>query len=368
MSPFKPQLPYNDLPRLPPKEALETAEVLKAALAAGRALAELKGMVRVLPNPAILLNNLVLLEAQASSEVENIFTTQDQLYRAEGQGQGQEAASDPATKEVLHYRQALWHGTRALREGKKFTPELLRKLTSIIKEKDMPFRAEPGTVIATRAGHVLYTPPEGEARIRGLIANLIHYMHDDGDRLDPLLKMAVLHYQFEAIHPFHDGNGRTGRILCILYLLHAGLLDEPVLFLSRYINDARHKALYYQRLYEVNAGRAWGPWLAFMMEAVSQTAGQTRVKVEGIRRLLEQTLEQARAKLPKRTYSKELIEATFSNPYCRIGVLQARGLGHRHTCARYLHDLAQAGLLTLKKKGRDKLYINQPLMRLLAAP
>jgi Fic family protein len=366
MSPFKPQLPYNDLPRLPPKESLETAEVLKAALAAGRALAELKGMVRVLPNPAILLNNLVLLEAQASSEVENIFTTQDQLYRAEGPGQ--EAASDSATKEVLHYRQALWHGTRALREGKKFTPELLRKLTSIIKEQEMPFRADSGTVIATRAGQVLYTPPEGEARIRGLIANLIQYMHDDGDGLDPLLKMAVLHYQFEAIHPFHDGNGRTGRILCILYLLHAGLLDEPILFLSRYINDARHKAMYYQCLYQVNAGRAWGPWLAFMMEAVSQTAGQTRVKVEGIRRLLEQTLEQARAKLPKRTYSKELIEATFSNPYCRIGVLQARGLGHRHTCARYLHDLAQAGLLTLKKKGRDKLYINQPLMRLLAAP
>ena len=368
MSPFKPQEPYNDLPRLPPKEALETAEVLKAALAAGRALAELKGMVRVLPNPAILLNNLVLLEAQASSEVENIFTTQDQLYRAEGQGQGQESASDPATKEVLHYRQALWHGTRALREGKKFTPELLHKLTSIIKEKDMPFRAESGTVIATRAGHVLYTPPEGEARIRGLIANLLQFMHEEKGGLDPLLKMAVLHYQFEAIHPFHDGNGRTGRILCILYLLHAGLLDEPVLFLSRYINDPRHKALYYQRLYEVNAARAWAPWLAFMMEAVSQTAGQTRVKVEGIRRLLEQTLEQARARLPKRTYSKELIEATFTNPYCRIGVLQSRGLGHRHTCARYLHDLAQAGLLTLKKKGRDKLYINQPLMRLLAAP
>jgi Fic family protein len=296
MSPFKPQLPYNDLPRLPPKESLETAEVLKAALAAGRALAELKGMVRVLPNPAILLNNLVLLEAQASSEVENIFTTQDQLYRAEGPGQ--EAASDSATKEVLHYRQALWHGTRALREGKKFTPELLRKLTSIIKEQEMPFRADSGTVIATRAGQVLYTPPEGEARIRGLIANLIQYMHDDGDGLDPLLKMAVLHYQFEAIHPFHDGNGRTGRILCILYLLHAGLLDEPILFLSRYINDARHKAMYYQCLYQVNAGRAWGPWLAFMMEAVSQTAGQTRVKVEGIRRLLEQTLEQAGPSCP----------------------------------------------------------------------
>jgi Fic family protein len=359
---FERNKPYNDLPLLPPAERLETEAVLKAAIRASRSLAELKGRTRTVPNATILLNTIALQEARASSEIEAIFTTSDELYR------GMSADStdvSPHAKEVLHYNQALWHGAERLREHRVLTAGLAIEIVGMIKPEDAGIRRQPGANLINRAtGEVVYTPPDGEPRIRKLLENLEQFVNGTEDGLDPLVKLAVLHYQFEAIHPFRDGNGRTGRILLILFLLQQRLLEQPILFLSRYIIE--HKNHYYRHLREVTETGAWEPWILYVLRAVESTAETTVLKIEAIGELMTQMIDEGRIKLPKRTFSKELVEQLFVRPYCKIRHLEEAGLGNRVSCSRYLHDLAEVGLVTKTKAGKEILFVNERLVKLLA--
>lgn len=249
---FNPREPYNDLPLLPPNADVETKAVLRKAISAGRALAELKGMGETIPNQALLIDSLILQEAKASSEIENIVTTSDALFRAFAAKTGK---IDPATKEVLSYREALWEGFNLLKNSELLTTTLFVKIVQTIKKNSAGIRKTPGTKVANATtGETIYTPPEREAIIRDKLKNLEDYIHD-AHHIDPLIKLALIHYQFEAIHPFSDGNGRTGRIINILYLVFKGLLDLPVLYLSKYIID--HRADYYRLLRGVTYSGEW---------------------------------------------------------------------------------------------------------------
>ncbi len=361
MNTFNRTKPYNDLPLLPPRGTLETVPVLKAATRAHRRLAELKGRTNTVPNPTILLNTIALQEAKASSEIENIFTTNDELYR----GMSMEALSaSPHAKEVLHYNEALWQGAETLRKSEVFSTNLAVKVVNTIKENDAGIRNLPGTqLINPNTKEVIYTPPDGEKRIRNLLHNFEKFANQGGDDLDALVKMAILHYQFEAIHPFHDGNGRTGRILLILYLLHEKLLDQPILFLSRYIIE--NKTRYYRLLRSVTEEGAWEQWILYLLHAVEMTAHETCEKINAIAELLVAMIEEARVKLPKRIFSKELIEQLFVQPYCKIKFLEEAGIARRVTASRYLHELEMAKLVRVQKVGTEMLFINFRLVDLL---
>jgi len=353
--------PYNILPLLPPEADLETPVILKAAIAANRSLAELKGKAESLPNPSILINSIVAQEAKASSEIENIVTTNDKLFMALSANDRQ---TDPQTKEVLRYRQALWKGVSSLEHG-DMGPQLFIKLMQIIKESEAGIRDDSGTVIANpKTRKIIYWPPEGEELIQGLLENLAKYIQADDD-VDPLIKMAVIHYQFEAIHPFEDGNGRTGRILNILYLIRQNLLQQPVLYLSDHI--IANKPDYYRLLREVTEKGAWEPWILFVLEAVQTTSKKTMTRIESIQQLLEETLAEAKSVLPDRVYSKELIELLFEQPYCKVKFLVDRNLAKRQTAADYLKELESAGFLKSKQVGREVLYLNVRLYNLLSS-
>lgn len=363
---FDPTRPYNDLPLLPPGADLESKTVLKALTGAARQLAELKGRTDVLPNPDILLNTISLQEARVSSEVENIFTTNDQLYRGLSLD---DFGLSPEQKEVLHYNEALWEGAKQIRERPFLTTDLFLRLVNTLKANTAGLRRLSGTQLKNPAtGEVVYTPPEGEDTIHRLLANLEAFAADGADGLDPLVKMAVIHYQFEAIHPFLDGNGRTGRIVIILYLLLRGLLDQPILFLSRYIIE--HKTGYYRCLRGVTERGEWEPWILYLVRAVEETAATTSRKIEAIAKLLEAMTEEARVKLPARLFKKDLIEFLFERPYSRIEALASRGIGgigNRETATKYLKRLAAEGLVEQRKEGRDLLFINKRLVELLSA-
>ena len=353
--------PYNILPPLPPKANLETPVILKAAIAANRSLAELKGKAESLPNPSILINSIVAQEAKASSEIENIVTTNDKLFMALSANDRQ---TDPQTKEVLRYRQALWKGVSSLENG-DLGPDLFITLMQTIKESEAGIRDDSGTVIANpKTRKIIYWPPEGEELIRGLLENLAAYIKADDD-VDPLIKMAVLHYQFEAIHPFEDGNGRTGRILNILYLIRENLLHQPVLYLSDHI--IANKPDYYRLLHEVTEKEAWEPWILFVLEAVQTTSKKTMTRIESIQQLLDETIAEAKSVLPDRVYSKELIELLFEQPYCKVKFLVDRNLAKRQTAADYLKELEIAGFLKSKQVGREVLYLNVRLYDLLSS-
>ena len=261
MTGFDRTRPFNDLPLLPPPVQLETPAVLKKVIGASRALAELKGAGHVIPNQAILINSIVLQEARLSSEIENIVTTNDELYRALDD---ERASTSAEAREVLRYREALWHGFETLKK-KPLSTRLFVEIVRLIRKTNLDVRKVPGTRIVNNRGEVVYTPPEGEAAIRDKLADLERFIHAD-DGLDPLVKMAVVHYQFEAIHPFTDGNGRTGRILNILFLVERGLLELPVLYLSHYI--IRNRPAYYAGLRSVTEEGAWEPWVLYMLDAV----------------------------------------------------------------------------------------------------
>jgi Fic family protein len=354
---FDRNTPFNDLPPLPPTAELESKAILKKAIAASRALAELKGMAERMPNQAMLIDSLVLQEARASSEIENILTTNDELFKA---------ASDEAlpasaeAKEVLRYRQALHHGFRQINE-RPLATGLFIEVAQLIKRTDFNVRRGPGTRIANSRGETIYTPPEGEGVIRDKLRELENFMHAE-DGLDVLVKMALVHYQFEAIHPFPDGNGRTGRILNILYLVDRGLLNLPVLYLSRYIID--HKAAYYEGLRRVTEDGAWADWVLYMLDAVEQTSLRTRQQITDILALMESVRERVQREAPG-VYSKDLIEQIFRQPYCKIAFLERAGMGTRQTCSKYLRELERLGVLTGQKIGREVYFINQALFELL---
>jgi len=357
---YSPDKPHNYLPPLPPEADIETPAVLKAAIRANRALAELKGKSESLPNPAMLVNSIVLQEAKSSSEIENIVTTNDKLFTALS---ADDSSVDPQTKEVLRYRQALWKGVERLKEDEALSTGLFIELMQTIKETGDGIRSDGGTVIANpNTRKIIYWPPEGEELIRNLLVNLEHYIHAD-DGVDPLIKMAVAHYQFEAIHPFEDGNGRTGRLINILYLMDKELLNQPVLYLSDAIIS--QKQAYYKLLRGVTENGEWEPWILFMLEAVESTSRQTMERIGQIINLLNETLEVAREKLPDRVYSKELIELLFEQPYCKVKHLVDRGIAKRQTAADYLRELEDAGILKSKQVGRENLFLNVGLYELL---
>lgn len=358
---FHPDQPYNDLPLLPPTAVIESPAVLKAAIAAHRRLAELKGSGNLIPNQNILLNALTLQEAQLSSEVEGIITTTDQLFRAlsiDGE------SVDSHTKEVLRYRDALWYGVQQMRDGRPLATVLYVELVQIIKQNTAGIRKTGGTALANEAtGQVVYTPPVGETVIRDKLANLDQFLH--GETVDPLVSLAVGHYQFEAIHPFSDGNGRTGRIACILHLLQHNLLNEPVLYLSRYI--IQHKSDYYRLLRNVTEKGDWESWILFMLKGVQSTSHSTLKHIRAIEAEMGRFYDQAKALAPRAT-SKELLELLFHRPYCKIQFLIDAGIAKRQTASEYLKDLADAGLLTPLTIGREKLYVNRGFMDLLTKP
>jgi len=349
--------PFNNLPALPPAGDIETAAVLKKAISASRAMAELKGMAERMPNQAMLIDSLVLQEARASSEIENILTTNDEVYKA---------ASDAAlpasaeAKEVLRYRQALNHGFQQIKT-RPLATGMFVEIAQLIKEMQFDIRSMPGTRIANGKGETIYTPPEGEKVIRDKLRELENFMHADDD-LDALVKMALVHYQFEAIHPFPDGNGRTGRILNILYLVDRGLLNLPVLYLSRYIID--HKAAYYEGLRRVTEEGAWHDWVLYMLDAVEQTSIRTHRQITEILALMESVRERVQREAPG-IYSKDLIEQIFKQPYCKIQFLERAGMGTRQTCAKYLRELESMGILKGQKMGREVYFINGALFTLL---
>ena len=349
--------PHNGLPRLPPGVELETKPVLKQCVTARAALAELKQAAALIPNPAMLINTLPLLEARASSEIENIVTTADKLF----QHLRADASADPATKEALRYRYALLQGVQALK-ARPLTTRTAETICTHIKGVAMTVRKVPGTALAKGAsGGVVYTPPEGEGRIRGLLANWERFLHEE-DSLDPLVRMAVAHYQFEAIHPFTDGNGRTGRVLNSLFLVERALLTLPILYLSRYI--IAHKADYYRLLLNVTREGAWEPWVLYLLRGVEETAAWTTAKIGAVRKLAAGTTEYVRRKLPK-IYSRELVDVIFEQPYCRIANLVEAGIAGRQAASRYLKALVAAGVLREQAFGKEKLFVHPKLMHLL---
>ena len=355
--PWQADQPYNDLPALPPPVELETRAILKRCISARAALAELKQAAALIPNPGVLINTLPLLEAQASSEIENIVTTTDRLF----QFRDADAQADPATREALRHSTALLEGFRGLKDHPLST-RTAEQVCTRIKGVDMQVRRVPGTqLIHSKTGNVIYTPPVGEDLLRTKLANWERHLYDERG-LDPLIRMAVGHYQFEAIHPFTDGNGRTGRVLNSLFLIQEELLTLPILYLSRYI--IAHKADYYRLLLEVTQTQAWEPWVEFVLAGVEETAHWTIAKIAAMRALREATTLYLKNTAPK-LYSHELVDLIFELPYCRIHNLTDKGFGGRQTASRHLKQLAAAGVLGEIAVGREKLFLHPKLMQLL---
>lgn len=358
--PMRPDMPFNGLPLLPPSAELESTAILKACISARAALAELDAASDLIPNPLILVNTIPVLEARASSAIENIVTTADQLFQLSA---ADDASADPAAKEALRYRTALWRGFEAL-AARPISTNLAADVCTSLRGIDTNIRRVPGTALRNQATAApVYTPPEGEDRLRRLMANWEDFLHVRGD-LDPLIRMAVGHYQFEAIHPFEDGNGRTGRIMNLLFLIEQGLLRRPILYLSGAI--VRTKADYYRKLADVTSHGRWEPWVLYILAAVDETARSTTAKVRAMRTLLRLATALVRDRAPK-IYSRELVEIVFEQPYCRIGNLVEAGIAKRQTASTYLLKLTEIGLLTTVQSGRDKLFIHRALLDLLAS-
>jgi Fic family protein len=358
-------LPLLPLPRLPlPRVSnFETRAVLKKTAEAHRYLAELKGIAASIPNEAILINTLVLQEAKDSSEIENIITTHDELYKA---GLLTENAVNAAAKEVQDYAIALRHGFNRVRQSKIIRLNDILEIQQIIENNNAGLRKLPGTALKNvQTGEVVFTPPQHPAEIQDLMSNLLEYINDDSlCDADPLVKMALIHHQFESIHPFYDGNGRTGRIINLLYLVAKDLQDLPVLYLSRYI--IRNKATYYRELQGARDSGDWEPWLLYMLEGVVQTAQHTIALIQQIKLLMQQYKQTMRTQLPK-IYRQELLNNLFNHPYTRIEFVMNNLEVSRITATRYLDQLATCGLVEKARIGKGSYYINRPLFALLSS-
>lgn len=353
-------MPYNRLPMLPvyhPK--VETVPVLRQVVKSAIALAELKGLAHTLPNPTILLNAVILKEARASSEIENVVTTHDKLYQALS-AKGIEV--DPATKEVLRYREAVLEGYRTVEKRGFLNTNAIIAVQEILEENKAGLRKLSGTSLKNAAtGEVIYTPPDNKDTILALMKNLEDYINAENE-LSPLIKLAIQHYQFESIHPFYDGNGRTGRIINVLYLILHGLLDSPILYLSDYI--IKHKADYYRLLQKVRITDEWEEWVLFMLRAVEETSRQTIGQIEAIKMLFAETQEKVKKEVPK-VYNKELLELIFEQPYSKIEFVVERMGVSRITASKYLKSLEHLGILIPKRVWKETLYVNQALFDLL---
>ncbi|MGH7460817.1 MAG: Fic family protein, partial [Longimicrobiales bacterium] len=348
------------MPEIEPLTALDPArfdrpDILKRLAAASRALAELKGVAASMPNQAILINTLGLQEARDSSAIENIVTTNDELFREDASA---EATASAATKEVMRYRQALRVGYEAVHASGLLTNQHVLRIQSELELNDAGFRKLPGTVLKASDGRVVYTPPQDHATVVSLMSDLERFINDD-ERFpaDALIRMALIHHQFESIHPFYDGNGRTGRIINVLYLVRQNLLDSPVLYLSRHI--VQTKADYYRLLQEVRERDAWEEWVLYMLTAVERTAAASVAMIQEIRALLLDYKHRIRASY--KFYSQDLINNLFSHPYTKIEFIQRDLDVTRITATRYLDLLADGGFLHKRKIGRSNYYINVPL-------
>lgn len=357
---WSPEIPFNDLPPLPPAGSdLEPKPVLKATVEARAALATLAQAAQVLPDPNILIHAVPLLEAQASSEIENIVTTADELFMHVESGGG-----DLATKEALRYRSALFAGVESIR-SRPLTAATAARICSELHGREMTVRAVPGTRIANPITRkIVYAPPEGVDLIREKLSEWERFVHAEDD-LDPLVRMAVAHYQFEAIHPFPDGNGRTGRVINILMLIEAGLLRDPVLYLSRAIIARKND--YYRLLREVTAKDAWIDWIIYMLDVVRESATSTTRKIAAIRRCQEDIAERARAASPGGR-DAQFLAVLFEQPYCRINTVAGRCDVSRQTASSWLHSLVQTGLLRNVKVGRELLFVNHEFLDVLTRP
>jgi Fic family protein len=348
--------PYNELPLLPPeKKGWEKIEVYKILAEARAALAELKGRCPVIPNPFMLINTLVLQEAKDSSSIENIFTTSDKLYRAFASST---ASADPQTKEVLRYRQALLTAWNEIQQS-DISIDIIESIYRQIKEKEDGVR--DSQVFVGNAFQTIYTPPCCRDLLIQKLNNLIDFAESDKET-DPLIKMALMHYQFEAIHPFTDGNGRTGRVLNVLFISKWGLLDQPVLYLSKYINT--YKNDYYRLLRDVTENNNWTEWIIYMLTAVKETAVFTLKKVNTIYQLFLSTIEKIKNEVPD-VYSFELVSLLFEQPYCKIGFVVEAGIASRNTASKYLGKLVEIKVLEKKQAGNEALFLNINLYNIL---
>ena len=353
--------PFKQLEKLPPKrEQVETIAVLRQVNKAATALAELKGIAKTIPNQSMLINAIVLQEARGSSEIENIITTQDELYKALAVNKLTVSAE---TKEVVNYRTSLFHGFDLLEKQGFLRVNDIVSIQQELIDNTAGIRSTPGTVLKNdKTGEVVYTPPQDEQEILDLLSNFIDHYNQNEPDLSPLINLAILHYQFESIHPFYDGNGRTGRILNILYLILNELIDIPILYLSSYIIE--NKADYYRLLNQTNRTGEWEEWILFMLKAVEITSLQTIEKINSIKELLELTIEKVQVNSPK-IYKKELVELLFEQPYSKIEFVVNHLQVERKAASRYLKELERIGILESQKVGRETLYINKELIKIL---
>jgi Fic family protein len=347
-----PPLPLNDL------SSLDTREIWVALTEAHRQVAELKGLCESLPNREILLDTLSIQEAKDSSEIENIITTHDDLFSS-----GEDFAASPAAREVRHYVSALRVGFSAVRNEGLIRLETILSVQAELEQNRAGLRKLPGTVLKNAAtGQVIYEPPQDGTVVAALMENLIGFIHAD-DGLDPLLRMAIAHHQFESIHPFYDGNGRTGRILNLLILQREGLLDLPVLYLSRYITST--KPDYYRLLQTVREENRWNEWCLYLLRGVALTGRSAIELVKQLRDLMQKTQQEIRGLLPK-IYSQDLLNNLFRYPYTKIEFVEKELGVSRVTAGKYLELLAAAGFVRKRKMGKTNFYINEPLFALLS--
>jgi Fic family protein len=345
---------------LPPKGELETKSVFKQLNTTHRFLALLNGRCATIPNEHILINTLALQEAKESSAIENIITTHDEMYKAQLLDN---MFNNAAAKEVSRYANSLKEGFNTVRKHKLITSKTILDIQRHLEENDAGYRSVPGTVLKNeKTNEVVYTPPQHPDEIITLMDNLVQFMNDETmSDLDPLVKMAIVHHRFETIHPFYDGNGRTGRIINILYLVKEDLLVLPILYLSRYI--IQHKADYYRLLQQVRVDGNWEPWIIYILRGVEETARQTLDLIEGIRKLMLEYKNRIRTELPK-IYSQDLLNNIFKHPYTKIEFLEKDLTIQRKTAAKYLNKLTEKNLLQKVKIGKSNFYINQPLFKL----
>ena len=337
---------------------IETKAILKKSILANKALAKLNGVAKIIPNQAILINSLILQEAKDSSEIENIITTHDELY----QSSLDISNISHATKEVQSYSRALLKGFDLVKETSLLLTRHIVDIQQELEGNVAGIRKQSGTVLKNlSSGEVIHTPPQEETTIRKLLDNLEQYINTN-DGIDPLIKMAIIHYQFETIHPFYDGNGRTGRIINILYLVLNELLDLPILYLSSYI--IKHKADYYRLLQEVRTKGSWEEWIIYMLEGIEQTATKQVQLINDIKELMDKTKEKLKSELPK-IYSKDLLEVLFIHPYTKIDMLVDNLGMTRQTASKHLKELETIGLLEEKKIKNSKFYINKELFTML---
>lgn len=353
--------PFNSMPLLPPEFELETKIVLKQLSVSHRHLAELKGIAQTIPNRAILISTLALQEAKDSSAIENIITTHDQLYKSDLFADQYES---PAAKEVHRYARALVQGFNLIKDDKLLTVNRIIEIQKFLEDNDAGIRKIPGTVLKnSRTGETIYTPPDDPSVIIEALNNLEKYINDEEfHKVDLLIKMAVIHYQFETIHPFFDGNGRTGRIINVLYLVLHNLLEMPILYPSRFIIE--NKADYYRLINEVRTKNNWGEWVLFFLFGIQITAIDSIKLILEIKMLMSEYKIKIRSELPK-IYSQDLLNLLFKHPYTKIEYVMNDLKVTRITATKYLNQLTDNGLLTKHKPGRNLYYVNEPLLELL---